>query len=85
MTGSRASGSGSGSGTGMSDMPVTWVVQSLKTGASSVPAAARTLAKTAVWGGRSLAVKVVPVVNGTPSNDTVSASSHISSVLACTT
>ena len=67
---------GGGGGGGMSVVPVTWVVQALRSGASSVPPAAATRAYIVVWGGRSATVNEVSAVGVM-----ASFSSNISSVL----
>ena len=73
-----ASGAGGGGG-GIADMPVTWVVQALMSGASSVPAVAATRINMLVSASRSEAVNVVSSVDWTSS-----ISSNISSPLTCT-
>ena len=73
-----AIGAGGGGG-GMADMPVTWVVHALRSGASSVPPAAATRTKTLVSGGRGEAVNVASADGWI-----VSVASNISSALTCT-
>ena len=73
-----ASGVGGGGG-GIADIPVTWVVQALRSGASSVPPAAATRTNTLVSGGSGEAVNVASALGWI-----VSVASNISSALTCT-
>ena len=56
VTMTAAGGGGGGGGGGIADVPLTWVVNALTSGASGVPAAAATRTYTVVSGSRSMAV-----------------------------